>query len=100
MRITAVADEETCAWLKLSGIGTVHPIQRPDQGGKILQMLTKEKDIAVIIVTPDVVEANEEIVRESMDQVFPVIIELPTKEKKSDPLRDLIRFAVGIELEI
>ncbi|MFW9915097.1 MAG: V-type ATP synthase subunit F [Candidatus Thorarchaeota archaeon] len=101
MRVTAVGDEETCTWLQLSGIGHVYPVMNPEEAGPILaDLLPKSDEIAIILVTPEVAEANSGIIAKSLQQLYPIILELPTKVREKDPLRDLIRTAVGVDLEI
>jgi len=62
--------------------------------------MKRVEDVAIILVTPEVAEANSEIIKESLEQLYPIILELPTKEREKDPLRDLIRTAVGVDIEI
>ncbi len=101
MRITAVADTETCIWLQLAGIGEVFPVTSPKDARQILEeLLGKKNEIAIIFVTPEIAETNPELIKKSLAELYPIILELPTKEREKDPLKDLIRAAVGIELEI
>jgi vacuolar-type H+-ATPase subunit F/Vma7 len=101
MRVTAVGDEETCLWLQLSGIGQVYSVANPEEASPILDdLLNRSEEIAIILVTPEVAEANADLVKRSLQQLYPIILELPTKEREKDPLRDLIRTAVGVDIEI
>lgn len=101
MRVTAVGDEETCLWLQLAGVGQTYPVVKLEEAGPILaDLVKKSEEIAIILVTPEVAEANADIVKMSLQQLYPIILELPTKERERDPLRDLIRIAVGVDLEI
>ncbi|KKL05767.1 hypothetical protein LCGC14_2602730 [marine sediment metagenome] len=101
MRITAVADEQTCTWLKMSGIGQVHPINDPSEAGDILKQLAKDIDLAIVLITPEVAKANSRIVQANLAKkdVFPIMLELPIGETSSG-LQDLISSALGIEFEL
>jgi vacuolar-type H+-ATPase subunit F/Vma7 len=101
VRVTAIGDEETCTWLQLSGIGHVYPVMNPEDAGPILaDLLPRSEEIAIVLITPEVAEANSEIVAKSLQQLYPIILELPIKVREKDPLRDLIRTAVGVDLDI
>ena len=102
MKITAVASPETCEWLALSGVGSVHSVKDPVMGGSIIKQLLDDETIAIILVDPLVAESNSGLIQQAMtEQVYPIIVEIPLEaDRESDALRDLIRYSVGIELEI
>ncbi|OLS18683.1 MAG: V-type ATP synthase subunit F [Candidatus Heimdallarchaeota archaeon LC_3] len=101
MRITAVADEQTCTWLKMSGIGQVYPINDPLEAGDVLKKLAKDIDRAIVLITPEIAKANSRIVQANLAKkdVFPIMLELPIGETSSG-LQDLISSALGIEFEL
>ena len=101
--MTAIGDPDTCTWLKLAGIGEVYPVEgEPQNAYHILTKLWSRKDISIILVTPDIAEHYHKQITEFMAKnTFPIIMELPIKrEDLKDPLTELIRQAVGINLEI
>ncbi|MHA2202066.1 MAG: V-type ATP synthase subunit F [Candidatus Hodarchaeales archaeon] len=101
--MTAIGDPETCTWLKLAGIGEVHPIEGDHQDPyEILSSLWSRKDISIILVTPNIAERYHQQITEFMvKNPFPIIMELPiSREDVKDPLTELIRQAVGINLEL
>ena len=101
--MTAIGDPDTCTWLKLAGIGEVHPIEEDHQDPfKILSSLWSRKDISIILITPSIAERYHEQITDFMAKnSFPIIMELPiTREDVKDPLTELIRQAVGINLEL
>ena len=100
MRVTAVADESTCTWLQLAGIGKVHPVTDPIEGKELLPELLKERGLACILVSPEISQISQEIMREALEQTFPIILEIPTKVGEFDPIRDMIRLAVGVEIDV
>ncbi|MFX0119069.1 MAG: V-type ATP synthase subunit F [Promethearchaeota archaeon] len=98
-----MGDPETCTWLKLAGIGEVFPLEGSQQDPyEILSKLWLRKDISVILITPDIAERYHQQIAEFMAKnPFPIIMELPTKyEDNKDPLTELIRQAVGINIEL
>ncbi|UCG90789.1 MAG: V-type ATP synthase subunit F [Candidatus Heimdallarchaeota archaeon] len=103
MYITAIGDPETCDWLKLAGIGEVYPLEEDHENPfEILSSLWLRKDISIILITPDIAERyHQEITEFIAKNPFPIIMELPIKQKDvKDPLTELIRQAVGINLEL
>ena len=101
--MTAIGDPDTCAWLKLAGIGEVYPIEGDHKDPyEILSNLWSREDVSIILVTPDIAERYQQQITEFMAKnPFPIIMELPTKQKDvKDPLTELIRQAVGIKLEL
>ncbi|MHA1942494.1 MAG: V-type ATP synthase subunit F [Candidatus Hodarchaeales archaeon] len=101
MKITAVADEQTCTWLKMSGIGEVHPITDPNDAGDVLKSLAKNIDLSIILITPEIAKANSRIVQANLSKkdVFPIMLELPIGET-STGLQDLISAALGIDFQL
>lgn len=101
--MTAIGDPETCTWLKLAGIGEVYPVEGELQNAyEILTNLWSRKDISIILVTPEIAEHFHHQITEFMAKnPFPIIMELPIKrEDVKDPLTELIRQAVGINIEL
>ena len=101
MKITAVADEQTCTWLKMSGIGEVHPISDPNDSGEVLKRLVKDIDLSIILITPEIAKANSKLVQANLAKkdVFPIMLELPIGETSSG-LQDLISSALGIDFQL
>jgi len=101
LRITAVCDEKNATWLKMSGIGTVYPVNKPEEAGTILKDLLKDIDLALILITPEVAKANNRIVQQSLSKknVFPILLELPIGETSSG-LQDMISAALGIDFTL
>ncbi|MFX1539100.1 MAG: V-type ATP synthase subunit F [Promethearchaeota archaeon] len=98
-----MGDPETCKWLKLAGIGEVYPLEEEHEDPfEILSSLWLRKDISIILITPDIAERYHQEITEFMTKnPFPVIMELPLIQKDvKDPLAELIRQAVGINLEL
>ena len=104
MEITAIADENTCTWLRMSGIGEVYAINEPQEAEEILKGLMKDINIAIILISPDIANANKRLVQQALSkkEVFPIVLELPLgeEEQKSNQLQDLISVALGIEFKV
>jgi len=88
--------------LSFSGVGAVHPVSDPEMAADVLRQLLADESIAIILVDPLVARINSELIRQAMiEKVLPVILEIPSEEeRKRDPLRDLIRYSVGVDLEM
>ncbi|MFW9927825.1 MAG: V-type ATP synthase subunit F [Candidatus Thorarchaeota archaeon] len=101
MKITAVADERTCTWLKMSGIGDVHPFDNPAESSKLLRELVKDINLSIILITPEIAKENARLVQSNLEKkdVFPVLLELPIGEI-STGLQDLISAALGIDFRL
>jgi vacuolar-type H+-ATPase subunit F/Vma7 len=100
--MVAIGDSDTCTWLKLAGIGDVYPIEENQDPFCILSKLWMREDISIILITPEIAKTcHQEITRFMKKNLFPVIMELPLKQKNvKDPLTELIRQAVGIKLDL
>ena len=102
MKISAVADERTCTWLKMAGVAETYPVTEPSEAFDPLKALMKRIDIAIIIITPEVARANTKLVQESMGKkdVFPIVLELPLTEESGTELQALISSALGVEFKV
>ncbi len=101
MIVTGVTDKETATWLRLAGIGSVYSVTTPEDAGPILNKLLNDPEVGIILISAEVAAANETIVTEALKQPQPILLEIPSEAKKDeDPLKDLIRFAVGVDIEI
>ncbi|MFX1511163.1 MAG: V-type ATP synthase subunit F [Promethearchaeota archaeon] len=101
MIVTGVTDEDTATWLRLAGVGLVHAVSTPEDGGSILKKLLKNPEVGIILISSEVAAANESIVTEALKLSKPILLEIPTEaQKDEDPLKELIRFAVGVDIAI
>ena len=103
MNLAAVGDPETCAWLKLAGVGETFPIEGEVEKSalSILTDLWQREDVSIILITSEIAEKFHQPISTYMTKnLYPVILEIPSKVKGAkDPVAELIRQAVGIKLE-
>ena len=106
MKIVVVADEDTVTGRKLSGIDEGYSIspQSPEDANSILLTLSERKDIGLIITTERIadVAAVRAVINQLTEKEFPIVIELQDKhgpiKRVTDPLKALVKRAVGVDL--
>ena len=101
-KIAIIADQDTVTGFMLGGIKEGYPVDDTEQAGKILEELVG-KDYSVIITTEKIGdELREEINNLTSERALPMIIEIPDKtgsiERETDPLRELIKRVIGVEM--
>jgi V/A-type H+-transporting ATPase subunit F len=100
--IAVMADEDTVTGFMLGGIKEGYPVKDMEKAGEILEDLVK-KDFSVIITTEKIGDKfRESIDKLTSESTLPMIIEIPDKtgsiERDSDPMRELIRRVIGVEM--
>ncbi|WP_456471904.1 V-type ATP synthase subunit F [Methanocaldococcus sp.] len=95
MKIGVIGDRETAIGFRLAGLEDVYEVNNKDEALDAIKKLSSNKDIAFIIIT----ERLAEEIREDIKKINKVIIEIPDKNGKierEDPIKELIRKAVGV----
>ena len=105
MKVMAIGDEDTIIGLQLAGVKETIVFDDSDRIEHTLMELSRQEDVAVILITERLAaQAQELIAQIQQERTYPVIIEIPDKggkiEKETDMLRELVKQAVGVELEI
>ncbi len=100
--IAVMADEDTVTGFMLGGIKEGYPVKDMEEAGKILEELVK-KDFLVIITTEKIGEKFKDTINKlTSERTLPMIIEIPDKtgsiERESDPMRELIKRVIGVEM--
>ncbi|MDD3985348.1 MAG: V-type ATP synthase subunit F [Methanobacterium sp.] len=100
--IAVMADEDTVTGFMLGGIKKGYPVKNMEKAGEILEDLVK-KDFSVIITTKKIGDKFRETINKlTSERTLPMIIEIPDKtgsiERDSDPMRELIRRVIGVEM--
>lgn len=102
-KIVSVGDEETSMGFKLAGISEVYT-EEPDEAGSLLRSLADDPELAVLIITEEVANANIDFIKRIRLNPYPVIVEVPGKKAKydsaEDKVRALIKMALGIDIEM
>jgi V/A-type H+/Na+-transporting ATPase subunit F len=101
-KIAIIADQDTVTGFMLGGIKEGYPVENIEQAGKTMEDLVKQ-DYSIIITTEKIGdELRENIDRLTSERALPMIIEIPDKtgsiERETDPLRELIKRVIGVEM--
>lgn len=101
-KIAVIGDQDTVTGFMLGGIKEGYAVEGAEEAKKTLDDLV-QKDYSVIITTEKIGdELREEIDSLTSEHVLPMIIEIPDKtgsiERETDPLRELIKRVIGVEM--
>ena len=101
-KIAIIGDQDTVTGFMLGGIKEGYPIENMEEAGKTLEELIR-KDYSIIITTEKIGdEFREKITNLTSERALPMIIEIPDKtgsiERETDPLRELIKRVIGVEM--
>lgn len=101
--IAVVADADTVTGFKLGGVKEGYVVETSQQAEETLDSLIKGKDVSIIIITEKIGDENREFIdRFTQSNALPMIIEIPDKsgpsERAVDPMRDLIKRVIGVEM--
>jgi len=101
-KIAIMADQDTVTGFMLGGIKEGYTINNKEEAEQKLQELVK-KDFSIIITTEKIgTEIRSTIDKVTGERALPMIIEVPDKEgsieRESDPLRELIKRVIGVEM--
>jgi V/A-type H+-transporting ATPase subunit F len=104
MRISVIGDFDTIVGFRLAGIKDAHEVEDPKEAVEILRELIRDEDVGLIIITERLAdEIRSETKKMFEGRVTPLLVEIPDKsgpiEKKVDPIKELIRKAVGVEIK-
>lgn len=102
MSIAVIADPDTVIGFKLGGVKEGYPVEDMKEAEDILKEVFK-KDISIIITTEKIGDSlRETIDRLASSSALPMIIEIPDKtgpsERATDPMRELIKRVIGVEM--
>lgn len=102
--IATVTDDITALGMKLAGIGKIAAVKDGETGAEYLTKFAGDPSIAVLIVTEKIGELNRALCNRISQRPWPVIVEIPGPEgkidKESSSLKDLVKRALGIEMDI
>ncbi|MDY6931040.1 MAG: V-type ATP synthase subunit F [Halobacteriota archaeon] len=106
MYISVIGDADTVTGFRMCGITHANEIPEGEDAAPVLKELVKDDEAAIIIITEKIAESIRSFIDETnlkKKGVVPIIIEIPDKsgklERELDPLKELIRRAIGIELK-
>jgi V/A-type H+-transporting ATPase subunit F len=104
MKVAAIADSDTIIGLRLAGVKLSFPVETPEQAEEALGKVLQDQSVGLIIFTEKIADKMRGAITDVMSQrTVPIIVEIPDKHGaqlgRRDPLMDMIRRAVGIELK-
>jgi V/A-type H+-transporting ATPase subunit F len=104
MKIGVIGDSTTVLGFKLAGVKDAIETQDPTKAVEALRRLFKNQEMGLIIITERLADKlRDEIDKLTEGVVTPLIVEIPDKsgtiEKKVDPIKELVRRAVGVEIK-
>lgn len=105
MKIVAMGDENTITGMQLAGIKDTQVVETAEQVAQTLREFSHREDVGVILITERLAaRAQDQITRIQEEKPYPIIVEIPDKDGKleteTSALRELVRRAVGVELDI
>jgi len=101
-KIAIMADQDTVTGFMLGGIKEGFIVENKEEAEEKLVELVKN-DFSIIITTEKIgTEIRSTIDKVTGDSALPMIIEVPDKEgsmeREADPLRELIKRVIGVEM--
>jgi V/A-type H+-transporting ATPase subunit F len=99
-KIAVMADPDTVTGFMLGGIKDGFPVELAEAGDKLKEL---SKEYSIIITTEKIGDEFRDIIEKlSSESALPMIIEIPDKkgsvERESDPIRELIKRVIGVEM--
>jgi V/A-type H+/Na+-transporting ATPase subunit F len=100
--IAVIGDVDTVTGFKLGGIKEGYAVKSPEEAETTLRTLIKE-NFSIIIITEKIGDELREVIEGfTKSSALPMIIEIPDKsgpsERAVDPMRDLIKRVIGVEM--
>jgi V/A-type H+-transporting ATPase subunit F len=100
--IAVMADDDTVTGFMLGGVKEGYPVKDMEEAEKTLDDLVK-KNFSIIITTEKIGDKfRDKIEKLASERALPMIIEIPDKtgsiERDSDPMRELIKRVIGVEM--
>jgi V/A-type H+-transporting ATPase subunit F len=101
MEVVVIGEKNTITGFSLAGVKRTY---LPDDGKENLKSILAEDGLGVLILTERFAEDNREAIEDhqSSKRVTPIIVEVPDVtgpiERAVDPIRELIRRAIGADV--
>lgn len=104
MKVVVVGDEDAVTGLRLAGVSEGRVVKAPEEAERVLREVARDEDVAVLVVTEDVASMAPSVLHELYLKPKPAVVEIPSKrprgERREDPIRELLRRAVGVEVVV
>jgi len=101
MEIVVIADEHSATAFRLAGVRRVY---EAGNGALDLHGLLAEDAVGMVIVTERVADENRKTIddHKASKRITPIVVEVPDVsgpiERQVDPIRELIRRAIGADV--
>ncbi len=104
-KIAVIADEDVASIFRLTGVKDSYVVEHPKQAEELLLNLVKREDLSLVVITERIAEKIETTISQiSAKQKYPLIVTVPDTKgpitKRVEPLREIIKGAIGIEIKI
>jgi vacuolar-type H+-ATPase subunit F/Vma7 len=90
--------------MKLAGMGEVAAVEDEAEATNLISKYANDPSIAVMIVTEKLGELNRGLLNRISQRPWPVVVEIPgpegKMERETSNLKELVRQALGIEMDI
>ncbi|KPJ56965.1 MAG: hypothetical protein AMJ42_04845 [Deltaproteobacteria bacterium DG_8] len=103
MELVVIGDENTWTGFKLAGVKRTYP---GDEAKTYLEEMLQDTTIGIIVINERFAEENRGILnraRKEKKKLTPIIVEIPDStgpvKREIDPLQELIRRALGAQIE-
>ncbi len=105
MKVSVIGDKDTVMGFALTGIKDLYVVEDGEEAKQALSELMQNPDIGLVIITERYAHSLKENIRRWREEkpLYPLIIEIQDKSGKmdrEDPIRMLIKRAVGIDVSI
>ncbi|VUT28316.1 MAG: V-type ATP synthase subunit F [Candidatus Syntrophoarchaeum sp. GoM_oil] len=105
MDIAVIADHDTATGFRLAGITRTWDVNDPEDALPILNELSSDENCGIIITTEriaDNIRGKIDEINDKKKGITPIVVEVPDKQgtviREVDPLRELIKKAIGVEM--
>jgi V/A-type H+-transporting ATPase subunit F len=102
MRIVVVGDRDMVNGFQLAGIKDTYEAEDPWRVKEILNEIKDMPDVAIVIISRRIAYEIRDYINEWKKEkgIYPIILEIPDKKEVEveDPMRDLVRRAIGIDI--
>ena len=101
MEVVVIGEQNTITGFNLAGVKRTY---LPDEGKENLKSILTEDGVGVLILTEQFAEDNRKAIEDHQEskRVTPIIVEVPDVtgpvEREIDPIRELIRRAIGADV--
>ncbi|MBW1839990.1 MAG: V-type ATP synthase subunit F [Deltaproteobacteria bacterium] len=103
MELVVIGDEDTRTGFKLAGVTRTYP---GDEANIHLEEMLQDDTIGIIMINEKFAEENREVLnraRKEKKRLTPIIVEISDNtgpiKREIDPLQELIRRALGAQIE-